>query len=303
MKDLKEFIKEKLKEEKIFLFGFTDPKVEEKDTLSLKEWIKNKYHADMKWMENTLEKRLSPQKVFKSVKTVLSVALPHKKIFFEKYKIAGYALHVDYHKFLYKKLKRVMEKVKGKFEDIEYKIYVDTGPILEKMFARKAGIGFIGKNTMLISFKKGSYLLLGTVLINKEIVPDKSIDKNFCGKCMRCIEACPTGAIVKPFVIDSNRCISYHTIENKGEIPEYLKTKMNSYIFGCDICQEVCPWNKDKIEPVDFPLHPYVKDFNVEGFKKEPEKYLKNSPLKRIKFEGLMRNIKCVESSVENYKK
>ncbi|MEO0290842.1 MAG: tRNA epoxyqueuosine(34) reductase QueG [candidate division WOR-3 bacterium] len=295
MKDLKEFIKEKLKEEKLFIFGFTDPKVEERDIFSFKEWIKNKYHADMKWMENTFEKRISPLKVFETVKTILVVALPYKKIFFEKYKIAGYALHVDYHKFLYKKLKRVMEKVKEKFLGVEYKIYVDTGPILERMFARKAGIGFIGKNTMLISFKKGSYLLLGTVLLNKEIEPDKSIDKNFCGKCTRCIEACPTGAIVKPFVIDSNRCISYHTIENKGDIPEEIKLRMNSYIFGCDICQEVCPWNKNPVEPVDFPLHPYVKNFDPEDFQKNPEKYLKNSPLKRAKIKGLIRNINLVK--------
>ncbi|MEN3046012.1 MAG: tRNA epoxyqueuosine(34) reductase QueG [Candidatus Hydrothermales bacterium] len=294
MRDLKEFIIEKLKEEKIYIYGFADPSIDENDVLSLKSWIKNKYHADMYWVEKTLDKRIDVKKVYSEVESVLVVAIPYKKIYFEKFKIAGYALHVDYHKFLFKKLKKVMEETKKIFNDIDYKIYVDTGPILERMFARKAGLGFIGKNTMLISFKKGSYLLLGVVLLNYPIEPDIKLEKNYCGTCQRCIEACPTGAIVKPFVLDSNKCISYHTIENRGEIPEEISKKLNGWIFGCDICQEVCPWNKNPIEPTDFPLHPYVSKFDLHHFINNPEKYLRDSPLKRVKLRGLLRNINLV---------
>jgi len=291
MKNLKEFIKQILSEESLSIYGFTTPFIPERDKNFLINWIRKKYHADMKWMEKTLDKRIDVKKVFKSVRSVLVVAVPYKKIDTGKYKIASYALHVDYHKFIYKKLKRVMGRVKDKFNDIEYKIYVDTGPLLERMFARRAGLGFIGKNTMLISFKKGSYVLLGIVLLNKDIEPDEEIEKNFCGKCKRCIEACPTGAIIEPFTIDSNKCISYHTIENRGEIPEEIKKKMGGWIFGCDVCQEVCPWNKNPIEPSDFPMHPYVKNFDIEDFRKNPDRYLKDSPLKRAKKEGILRNI------------
>ncbi|MEN3044043.1 MAG: tRNA epoxyqueuosine(34) reductase QueG [Candidatus Hydrothermales bacterium] len=291
MKNLKEFIKEKLEEEKIYIYGFTDPCVDENDAFSLINWIKNKYHAKMLWMEKTLDKRIDVKKVYSDVKSILVVAVPYKKLYFEKFKIASYALHVDYHKFLYNKLKKIMEETKKNFKDIDYKIYVDTGPILERMFARKAGLGFIGKNTMLISFKKGSYLVLGIVLMNCYVESDREVKKNYCGNCQRCIEACPTKAIIKPFVLDSNKCISYHTVENKGEIPDEISKKLNGWIFGCDICQEVCPWNRNPTELTDFPLHPYVSNFDLDHFIKNPEKYFKESPLKRIKLKGFLRNI------------
>ncbi len=298
MKNLKNFIKKLLLKENIKIYGFTDPFLPENEKKFLINWIKNGYHANMKWMERSLEKRLDLRKVWGKVKSVLVVAIPYKKINLKKYKIAGYAFYVDYHKFIYKKLKRIMEKTKENFKDFEYKIYVDTGPILERAFARKAGLGFIGKNTMLISFKKGSYMLLGVALMNKRIEYDREIEKNFCGKCRRCIESCPTEAIIEPFLIDSRKCISYHTIENRGEIPEEIKKRMNGWIFGCDICQEVCPWNRNPIEPMDFPLHPFIKDFTSKEFKKNPDKFLKNSPLKRAKLEGIMRNISIAESNL-----
>jgi epoxyqueuosine reductase len=254
----------------------------------------------MEWMKRTWEKRINVLKVWDKTKTILVCGIFYSKPKRGIYRIAGYALHIDYHKFLYKKILKVMKKAQEKEKNLEYKIYVDTGPILERFFAMKAGLGFIGKNTMLISFKKGSYILIGISLLNIELEPDKGIEKNFCGKCTKCITACPTAAIVKPFTVDANKCISYHTIENKGEIPDEIKKKMNGWIFGCDICQEVCPWNTQPENPTkDFELHPYIKDFKPDIFLKKPDIFLKNSPLKRAKKEGIIRNIRIAEKIIK----
>ncbi len=241
-------LKEKIRAEALRLgfskAGFTKPELsfpQEK----LLSWLRKGMHADMEYMERNLELRLDPKKLFPGVKTVICLAtnyypgpVPTKGI-----KISRYALGKDYHRVLKKMMKKLFAFIKKLRPEAEARFFVDSAPVLERVLAQQAGLGWIGKNTMLITREFGSWVFLSEIFINIEMEPDPPFEHNFCGTCDRCIKACPTQAL-RPYELDSRKCLSYITIESKGPVPEWYYEKSRGWIFGCDICQEVCPWNR-----------------------------------------------------------
>lgn len=287
----------------IISLGFHDVGFVRADKLDIEfdkylEWLNLGYNAGMDYLKNNLEKRKDPSLVHLNAKTIVVCALSYKTPFkhtTEDFKISRYAWGEDYHFIVLPMLKKVEGKIKEFNPDATSKSYVDTGPILEKVWAVRSGIGWMGKNSLVISKNLGSYFFIGIVLTSLEIPSDFPIP-DFCGRCSRCIEACPTGAIVKPKVIDSRKCISYWTIEAKPdeEIPKNID--LRNWIFGCDICQEVCPWNrKAKITDIKA-FYPLKNGTNISEELltnldiKEFNNRFKNSPIKRSKLGGIKRN-------------
>ncbi|MFW6019246.1 MAG: tRNA epoxyqueuosine(34) reductase QueG [Bacteroidales bacterium] len=270
----------------------------------LKRYLEQKHHGQMHYMENHFEKRLDPRKLKPETKSVISLMYNYyPELFFDPdapFKISRYALGKDYHFVLKDKMKEMMQKMQAEVGGFSFRIFVDTAPVLERAWAREAGLGWIGKNTMLISPRYGSYFFLAEILVDLELAYDKPMQKDYCGSCRRCIDACPTNAL-QPYEIDASRCLSYITIENKNEqIPEEFKEKYRQWIFGCDICQEVCPWNKFSIthqEP-EFEPHEKLFDFTKQQWQNlsriEYQELFKKSAVKRAKFEGIKRNIRSL---------
>ncbi len=285
----------------------------ESDTFShLVEWVDDGMHADMDWMArpDALEKRAQPSAILPGAQSVMTLAFaytpepipdallndPSRGI------IARYALYDDYHDVVKKKLIQIGREVSAWCRDNGYgesdwKAYVDTGPFLEREWAQRAGLGFIGRNANLINVTLGSYLFLSEILFTAKLPVMEQKQQGSCARCTNCVGSCPTGAIVKDKTIDARKCISYQTIEQKGSIPEWIRPLMGNRIYGCDICQEVCPWNKSPqaVRHADFqvredlvaPKFETLLFFDDEGFR---EKFRK-SPIKRAKREGLMRNV------------
>lgn len=294
------------------IIGFTDCKIAPADELSedarnLKTWLSDGMHADMHYMENHFEKRTNPEKLLPGSKSVIVVLLnyyPANKLPDKNnFQISKYAYGRDYHKVMKNKLKKLQKTIHDDIVAHEARVFVDSAPLLEKALAGKAGLGWIGKNANLISPVHGSFVFIGEILLNVELKYDAAI-RDFCGSCTKCIMACPTNAIVKPYVIDSRRCISYWTIENKGSITEKFNGKFRDMIFGCDICQDVCPWNrKSKPHTIDeFKPSPDLVGMTKEKWinleEEEFNKLFQNSAVKRTKYEGLMRNIMFVGKKV-----
>jgi len=227
---------------------------DEEATQHLKTWLAQGYHADMDWMQNP--RRLDIHTCMPGVKSVISVVLnyytPHQRPQGNEYaKISRYAWGRDYHKVMHKKLKALTYWLQAQREGIQARYYVDTGPVQDKVWAERAGIGWIAKNGNVITREYGSWVFLGEILTNLSLTPDTPHTQH-CGTCTRCLEACPTGAIVKPFVVDANRCIAYHTIENRAEeLPSSITPHLEGWVAGCDICQDVCPWNQRFAQPTD----------------------------------------------------
>ncbi|MCX7872017.1 MAG: tRNA epoxyqueuosine(34) reductase QueG [Verrucomicrobiae bacterium] len=289
-------------------FSKAEPTVREE---FLKRWIDSGYHAEMGWMKRTLEKRLNPALVLENARTVISVgasyyldkkevsasqdALAENKYFG---KISRYSQFIDYHYVINGKLELLSEFILKNYPGEKALCYVDTGPVLEREFGQKSGIGFVGKHTNLISKKFGNWLLLGEIITTIDVEPDAA-EKNYCGKCRRCIDACPTRAIVAPFMLDSCRCISYLTIEHKGVIPVGVRHKIGCHLFGCDDCLEVCPWNRFAQEgnmirheikrfPIEMDVFSIFKMDNAE-FKR----VFGGTPIERLGLKRLCRNA-CV---------
>jgi len=273
------------------------------EAIKLSQWLERRYEADMEWMRKSFEKRINPALVLPGAKSIISVALNY----FQKLpqtqkdegKISIYALGIDYHIVLKSKLEKLRQFILNLAPGANAKVYVDTGPVMEKVWATKAGIGWIGKNSNLITREFGSWVFLGEIITDIELEYDEPM-ADFCGKCTRCITACPTEAIVEPYVVDSNKCISYWTIEYKGnEFPDDLGKKFNNLIFGCDICQEVCPWNLkfqketevEEFKPFSYNLNPKLTDLSKLTEEQFKSNY-KLSPIKRAKFHGFIRNVK-----------
>lgn len=287
-----------------------------KDFGYLTEWINNDFHADMKYMEDA-DRRSDIRKIDPSFKSVISCSLNYnsfnsKKTSMEanedgKAWISKYAIGDDYHNIIKKKLNIISLKIKDLFlKSINMRVYVDTGPILERAYAVKSGLGWIGKNSCLINKKDGSWFFLSNILVDQELVYDDSYSKDFCGTCNKCIDSCPTDAIVSDKVIDSRKCISYLTIENKNYIKDELAKKFLNNIFGCDICQEVCPWNRKspivKLNELNIRselIAPNVIDLLGQIEKNWDEIKIK-SPLKRVKKDGLIRNILIAMGNLAN---
>ena len=299
---ISEQIKEKARQLGFFKFGIA--RAEPFSQLNfLEEWIKDRKHGEMLWMERTKDKRQNPSLVLPNVRSILVVGMnyyvsePLENV--QGFKISRYAWGEDYHLLMERNLKELTDFILFLVPGANAKYYVDTGPVMEKPWAQKAGLGWIGKNTNLIAPDHGSYLFLGTVLVDVEFdEEDPGID--LCGNCSLCIQACPTQALT-PYSLDATKCISYLTIEKKGEISPELKEEMGEWVYGCDDCQEVCPWNASPQvtdEPAFRKMIPLLTtlstqnlrhtDFNLE---------FKKSPIKRIKFEGLLRNLKIAEEN------
>jgi epoxyqueuosine reductase len=267
-------------------------------TNALERWLSSNHHAEMKWME--AERRKNINSLLEGAKSVLCVGFnyisSHKKNML--FKVGKFGQGEDYHKVICKKLKNIGKWIKLEIPDCKWKICVDTSPLLEKAWAEESGLGWIGKNSNLISKNNGSWLTLGFMILTKELIPDKP-HQSLCGKCDKCIEHCPTQAIVEPFVIQSDLCIAYHTIENRNKtIPQEIKQNLNGWVAGCDICQDVCPWNKSVPYNNSSETIPkeWIKNLTIESLNwddKTWEKNLKTTTLKRIKPWMWRRNIKA----------
>ena len=273
-------------------------------TNALNRWLLNSYHSEMKWME--AERRKNIESLLEGAKSVLSVGFTYissqnnsSKNFF---KIGKFSQGEDYHKVIYKKLKNIGRWINLEIPDCKWKICVDTSPLLEKAWAEESGLGWIGKNSNLISKKNGSWFTLGFIILTKDLAPDKP-HQSLCGKCDKCIKKCPTKAIIEPFVIQSDLCIAYHTIESREKnIPKIIEKNLNGWVAGCDICQDVCPWNKSVPYNNTFENTPkeWIKSLNIDSLDwddKTWEENLKGSTLKRIKPWMWRRNIKATLGS------
>jgi epoxyqueuosine reductase len=269
----------------------------------LKDWLNKGYHAGMQYMENHFDKRTDPRLLVEGAQSVISVILnyyPENKQAEGTYKISKYAYGEDYHFVMKRKLKSLLQFIQQIEPQTEGRAFVDSAPVMDREWARRAGLGWIGKHSLLINKGLGSFVFIGELIVNLELEYDTPINE-YCGTCTRCIEACPTHAIVADKVVDSNKCISYQTIENKGEIDAELKGKFNNYIFGCDICQDVCPWNRKSKAHNETAFQPNPsfllmdkkdwRNMDRETF----NALFKNSPLKRAKFEGIRRNMEFLE--------
>ncbi len=270
-------------------------------TNALDRWLSNNHHSEMKWME--AERRKNIGSLLEGAKSVLSVGFSYicsqnknkNKIF----KVGKFSQGDDYHEVIYNKLKNIGEWINLEIPDCKWKICVDTSPLLEKAWAEESGIGWIGKNSNLISKKNGSWLTLGFIILTKDLVADKP-HQSLCGKCEKCIEHCPTGAIVEPFVIQSNLCIAYHTIESREKtIPKNIEKNLNGWVAGCDICQDVCPWNKSVPLNNTAENNPkeWIRNLNTDSLSWDDETWkvnLKGTTLKRIKPWMWRRNIEAI---------
>ncbi|MGH7884480.1 MAG: tRNA epoxyqueuosine(34) reductase QueG [Thermodesulfobacteriota bacterium] len=275
------------------------------DNQYYREWVEKGFAGEMNYLKQNISKREDPNNVLSNIKSLITCAINYNtnrpySIEVDKTKkgwVARYAWGEDYHNVLEPMLRKLKNYIETLLEEkINTKAYVDTGPILEKVFAKNSGIGWIGKNTCLINQKIGSWLFLGEILTDVELEFDgKAADR--CGTCTKCIDACPTGAITEPYVLDSRNCISYLTIELKGKIPESMREGIENNIFGCDICQDVCPWNRNApiselldFQPRDKIYNPDLKNLlNLDG--EDFRTLFKNSPIKRSKRKGFLRNV------------
>ncbi len=268
---------------------------------NLREYLSENRHGQMAYMENHFEKRLDPRELVPGTKSVISLLynyFPHE--FFAadaEYKISRYALGKDYHFVVKEKMRQIVAAMQSEFGEFGFGVFTDSAPVMERAWAQQAGLGWQGKNTMLINLKHGTYFFLAEIFVDIELQYDQPMVKDFCGSCHRCLDACPTNALTA-YNIDASKCISYLTIENrKEEIGEEFRGEYREWIFGCDICQEVCPWNKfSKVhdEP-EFLPHPDLLNITTQQWEElTPEQYRKlfrKNPVKRIKFKGLKRNI------------
>jgi epoxyqueuosine reductase len=278
------------------------------DARRLENWLSKGMHGKMAYMENHFDKRVDPSKLVpgaRSVITLLKNYYPERKPAAEKL-VSKYAWGKDYHSIIRDQLKKLMAEIQSEIGEFQGRGFVDSAPVLERSWAVKSGLGWIGKNGNLINKNNGSFFFIATLITDLDLVYDDPFAKDYCGSCTRCIDACPTDAILPGKTINGSKCISYFTIELKDEIPEEMKGKFGNWMFGCDICQDVCPWNrfsKPNAEP-GFAPFPEILNFtnkdweelNEETFKK----VFKDSPLSRAKYKGISRNLKFIEISETN---
>jgi epoxyqueuosine reductase len=273
------------------------------ETEKLPAWLKMGYHADMEWMKNPQRQQISL--IMPDVRSLISVALnyytPHERPHGNEYgKISRYAWGRDYHRIIHKKLKALSIWLESQGKEIKTRYYADTGPVQDKVWAQKAGIGWIAKNGNVITRKYGSWVFLAEILTNIDLESDRPSSQH-CGTCTRCLQACPTGAITAPFVVDANRCIAYHTIENRSpELPPDITPHLQGWVAGCDICQDVCPWNQRFAQTTDVTdFQPYPGNLApklvelAQISKEEWDTKFTASALRRIKPEMLRRNARA----------
>ena len=305
-------IKAKAQELGFDLCGIDKADFLEEEKENFQSWLHKEYHGEMAYMANNIEKRLDPRLLVEHTKSIVVVGLnyypkaqqndPNAPV------IAKYAYGKDYHLVIKDRLNQLLEYINNEIGEVSGRAFVDSAPILEHAWAKKAGLGWIGKNSLLLNRKIGSFLFLGELLIDMDLEYEEEKHQDFCGGCSKCIRACPTGAITEPYVVNGSKCISYFTIELKGEIPDEMRGKFQNRVFGCDICQDVCPWNRmAKAHAVpEFDPNPDLLSLSKEEWQlldaHQFGDIFKKSAVKRTKFKGLKRNLNFLNSQKLNSK-
>ncbi|WP_395075215.1 tRNA epoxyqueuosine(34) reductase QueG [Flavobacterium sp.] len=277
----------------------------EEEAPRLENWLNKNMNGEMSYMQNHFDKRLNPTLLVDGAKSVISLLLnyyPSEVQNPDSYKISKYAYGQDYHFVIKEKLKALLHFIQTEIGEVSGRAFVDSAPVLDKAWAAKSGLGWLGKNGNLITKQVGSFYFIAELIVDLELEYDYATTDH-CGSCTACIDACPTEAIVSPYVVDGSKCISYFTIELKENIPTEMKGKLDDWAFGCDVCQDVCPWNKfskSHSEPL-FNPNPEILSLSKKDWEEISEdvfnKVFKNSAIKRTKLEGLKRNINFIKES------
>jgi epoxyqueuosine reductase len=285
--------------------GFSKAEFLKEEANHLEEWLKRGYQGKMNYLENHFDKRLDPTLLVPGAKSVISLIynyFPSKDIYKESldaFKIAKYAYGEDYHYVIKDKLKSLLSNIQKEIGEINGRAFVDSAPVHERAWAKKSGLGWIGKNSLLLNKSMGSFFFLAEIILDLDLEYDGAV-KDYCGTCTACIDACPTEAIPQPYVVDGSKCISYFTIELKDELPLEVKGKFENWIFGCDICQDVCPWNRfsQPASEESFKPNPQLENMTRNDWKEITEEVFESlfrkSAVKRTKLDGLKRNIRFV---------
>lgn len=286
--------------------GISKAEFLEEEASRLEKWLRNDYQGEMAYMNNHFDKRLDPRLLVDGAKSVISIALNYytdaKQNDESAPKISKYAYGTDYHFVIKDKLKSLHHFIEENIGAVSGRAFVDSAPVLDKAWAKKGGLGWVGKNANIINNKSGSFFFLGELIVDMELAYDVPFSTDHCGTCTRCIDACPTEAIVSPYVVDGSKCISYLTIELKEEIPHSFKNKMDNWMFGCDVCQNVCPWNRFSVihQEEAFNPHPDLLEMSKRDWEEITEevfgKVFKKSAVKRTKIAGLKRNITFIKT-------
>ncbi len=272
----------------------------EEDAPRLETWLKKQFHGEMHYMEHHFDKRLDPTKLVPGAKSVISLLynyFPKETQNIASYKISKYAFGEDYHHVIKQKLFGLVETMKSQLGNFHARVFTDSAPVMERAWAQKSGLGWLGKHSLLISKQRGSFFFLAEIILDLELQYDEPFKTDHCGTCTKCIDACPTRAILPNNTVDGSKCISYFTIELKNEIPDTFKGQFDDWMFGCDICQDVCPWNRFSIPHREDRFRP-----NPELLNKSKDEWgalteeafhglFKKSAVQRTKYAGLMRNI------------
>ncbi len=299
-----QFIKQEAKRLNFDYCGISKAEFLNDEAPRVEKWLRENKHGQMQYMENYFDKRLNPTLLVDGAKSVISLLYnyyPEQVQTTSTPKISKYAYGNDYHEVIKIKLHEFLYSLQQKIGNINGRAFVDSAPVMDKVWAAKSGLGWVGKNSNLITTKHGSFFFIAELIIDVELEYDGSIN-DYCGTCTRCIDACPTAAISEPYVVDGSKCISYLTIELKDEIPDSFKGKMDNWAFGCDVCQDVCPWNrfsKPNSEPLFANSTNFLNFTEVEWNELTEETFnviFKNSAVKRTKYKGLKRNLKFISN-------
>jgi epoxyqueuosine reductase len=305
------FISEKIKSKAMAMgfdaIGISKAGFLEKEAAQLENWLKSNKQGQLSYMDNYFDLRVDPTKLVPGAKSVISLMYNYfttETPKHQEFKISKYAYGNDYHEVIKNKLFTLVNELKTEIGQFNARVFVDSAPVLEKAWAAKSGLGWIGKNSNLISKKRGSFFFLAEIILDLELETDSPVS-NHCGNCTACVDACPTQAIT-PYQVDASKCISYFTIELKDQIPSEMQGKWDSWIFGCDICMDVCPWNRFSIahqEP-QFTINEIIKNYSSKEWLELTEPIFndkfKKSPIQRAKFSGLKRNIQFITKNNEN---
>ncbi len=279
------------------------------DARRLERWLNKGMQGSMSYMENYFDLRVNPDKLLPGAKSVITLLMnyyPAQHQPANAPKISRYAYGKDYHEVIKPKLNSMLLQIKDRIGDVHGRGFVDSAPVLERSWAQKSGLGWVGKNGNIINKKNGSFFFIATLIVDLELEYDDPFVKDFCGTCRRCIDACPTNAILDNKIVDGSKCISYFTIELKDMlIPETMKGKFDNWMFGCDTCQDVCPWNRFSraTNEIEFTPIPEILDFTSADWEEMTEenfkKIFQHSAIKRAKFGGIKRNLKFIEANVK----
>ncbi len=308
--ELKQFIRKTAQNLGFSKIGIAPAKADPLSKKQLNTWLDNDYHATMVWMEKRSDERGNIQNYFPEAKSVISLALNYftgtASNMEDVGKISNYAWGNDYHELMKPRIYQLLDEIKSLKSKVNGVVCVDTSPIMEKDWAQKAGLGWRGKHTNLITRDYGSWVFLGELLLDIELQYDPPFEEDLCGTCTACLDACPTDAFPEPYVLDSSKCISYLTIEHKGDLPVIMEDKLSGWIYGCDICQEVCPWNikfSQNSKEEAFQPRTNLKERTLTEWSQLSEEefktLFKDSAIKRTKYKGLKRNIDLVRKSLD----